>query len=173
MLASFPAYFTKSLGNTQSIPCVFCFICRKICLRNPHTPIVRYCLRGTIFPSHCKFALFLGVAQKNGIIGNRRVREVKNPQPGFSSFIQVHVAADLTAAFFMPYHGRRFPSAHHEVPGSDFAGASAPGQPVPRDPTTITEFDETLVKRLISKITVFEDHFTIDFKSGVTIDIEA
>ena len=23
------------------------------------------------------------------------------------------------------------------------------------------------------KITVFEDHFTIDFKSGVTIDIEA
>ena len=40
-------------------------------------------------------------------------------------------------------------------------------------PTTITEFDETLVKRLITKITVFEDHFTIDFKSGVTIDIEA
>ena len=39
-------------------------------------------------------------------------------------------------------------------------------------PTTITEFDETLVKRLITKITVFEDHFTIDFKSGVTIDIE-
>ena len=40
-------------------------------------------------------------------------------------------------------------------------------------PTTITEFDETLVKRLITKITVFEDRFTIDFKSGVTIDIEA
>jgi hypothetical protein len=37
----------------------------------------------------------------------------------------------------------------------------------------ITEFDETLVKRLITKITVYEDHFTIDFKSGVTIDIEA
>ena len=34
-------------------------------------------------------------------------------------------------------------------------------------------FDETLVKRLITKITVFENHFTIDFKSGVTIDIEA
>lgn len=40
-------------------------------------------------------------------------------------------------------------------------------------PATITEFDETLVKRLIAKIAVFEDHFTIDFKSGVTIDIEA
>ena len=42
-----------------------------------------------------------------------------------------------------------------------------------QQPTTITEFDETLVKRLITKITVFEDHFTIDFKSGVTIDIKA
>lgn len=41
-----------------------------------------------------------------------------------------------------------------------------------QQPTTITEFDETLVKRLITKITVVEDHFTIDFKSGVTIDIE-
>ena len=39
--------------------------------------------------------------------------------------------------------------------------------------TTITEYDETLVKRLITKITVFEDHFTIDFKSGVTIEINA
>ena len=45
MLASFPPYCTKILGNTQSIPCGFCFICRKICLRNPHTPIVRCCLR--------------------------------------------------------------------------------------------------------------------------------
>ena len=36
----------------------------------------------------------------------------------------------------------------------------------------ITEFDETLVKRLIAKITVFEDLFTVDFKSGLTIDIE-
>lgn len=42
-----------------------------------------------------------------------------------------------------------------------------------QQPTTITEFDETLVKRLIAKITVFEDRFTIDFKSVVTIDIKA
>ncbi len=42
-----------------------------------------------------------------------------------------------------------------------------------QQPTTITEFDETLVKRLITKITVFEDHFTIVFKSGVTIEINA
>ena len=43
---------------------------------------------------------------------------------------------------------------------------------VKKQPSTITEFDETLVIRLIEKITVFEDHFTVDFKSSVTIDIE-
>lgn len=37
----------------------------------------------------------------------------------------------------------------------------------------ITEFDESLVRKLIQQITVFADHFTIGFKSGVTIDIEA
>ena len=44
---------------------------------------------------------------------------------------------------------------------------------VKNQPSTITEFDETLVSRLIEKITVFEAHFTVDFKSGITIDIEA
>ena len=39
--------------------------------------------------------------------------------------------------------------------------------------TDITEFDETLVKKLIEKITVFADHFTVEFKSGITIDIRA
>lgn len=39
--------------------------------------------------------------------------------------------------------------------------------------TDVTEFDETLVKRLIEKITVFADHFNVEFKSGITIDIEA
>ena len=37
----------------------------------------------------------------------------------------------------------------------------------------ITQFDEALVKKLIEKITVFADHFTVEFKSGITIDIEA
>ena len=41
-----------------------------------------------------------------------------------------------------------------------------------QQPATITEFDDTLVKRLITKITVFEDHFTIGIKSGDTIDIK-
>ena len=39
--------------------------------------------------------------------------------------------------------------------------------------TDITEFDEALVKKFIEKITVFADHFTVEFKSDITIDIEA
>lgn len=39
--------------------------------------------------------------------------------------------------------------------------------------TNITEFDEALVKKLIEKIIVFTDPFTVEFKSGFTIKIEA
>ena len=39
-------------------------------------------------------------------------------------------------------------------------------------PTEITEFDETLVKRLISKITVFDERFAVEFKSGTEIEIK-
>ncbi len=42
---------------------------------------------------------------------------------------------------------------------------------IQQQPTTITVFDETLVQCLITKITVFADHFIIDLKSGVTIEI--
>ena len=38
--------------------------------------------------------------------------------------------------------------------------------------TEITEFDEKLVKRLIEKITVFEDRFSVEFKSGVSVEIK-
>ena len=38
-------------------------------------------------------------------------------------------------------------------------------------PNKLTEFDETLVKRLIQKITVYADKFTVEFKSGVSVDI--
>lgn len=44
---------------------------------------------------------------------------------------------------------------------------------IAKQKTDITEFDETLVNKLIEKITVFEDHFTVEFKSGITIEIEA
>ena len=39
-------------------------------------------------------------------------------------------------------------------------------------PSEITTFDESLVRRLLQKITVFEDNFTVEFKSGISVDIE-
>ncbi|OGO93180.1 MAG: integrase [Clostridiales bacterium GWF2_38_85] len=44
--------------------------------------------------------------------------------------------------------------------------------------TTITEYDEPLVRWLIEKVTVYTatsvaaDKFTVEFKSGVTVDVE-
>ena len=37
----------------------------------------------------------------------------------------------------------------------------------------LTEFDESLVRRWVKQITVWDDHFTIELKSGVSIDIDA
>ncbi len=39
-------------------------------------------------------------------------------------------------------------------------------------PTTLTEYDETLVRRLIERVTIYENKFTVEFKSGVTVDVE-
>lgn len=39
-------------------------------------------------------------------------------------------------------------------------------------PTTLTGYDEPLVRRLIEKVIVFEDKFTVEFKSGVTVDVD-
>ncbi len=36
-------------------------------------------------------------------------------------------------------------------------------------PTVITEYDEQLIRRLIEKVTVYEDKFTVEFKFGVTV----
>lgn len=38
-------------------------------------------------------------------------------------------------------------------------------------PTAITEYDEQLIRRLIEKVTVFEDKFTVEFKSCVIVDV--
>ena len=38
-------------------------------------------------------------------------------------------------------------------------------------PTALTEYDESLIRRLIEKVTVYEDKFTVEFKSGLTVDI--
>jgi len=39
-------------------------------------------------------------------------------------------------------------------------------------PAEITVFDEKMVNRLIQKITVFENYFIVEFKSGVEVEIE-
>ena len=38
--------------------------------------------------------------------------------------------------------------------------------------TDLESFDETLVKRWLKQITVWEDNFTVELKSGLKIDIE-
>jgi site-specific DNA recombinase len=39
-------------------------------------------------------------------------------------------------------------------------------------PTTITKYDEQLVRWLIEKVTVYGDKFAVEFKSGVMVDVE-
>ena len=39
-------------------------------------------------------------------------------------------------------------------------------------PTAITEYNEQLIRRLTEKVTVCEDKFTVEFKSGVTVNIK-
>ena len=37
---------------------------------------------------------------------------------------------------------------------------------------SITEYDETLARHMLSKITIFDDHIVFAFKSGVIVSIE-
>jgi len=39
-------------------------------------------------------------------------------------------------------------------------------------PSTITEYDEHLTRQLIDKVTIYENRSTVEFKSGVTVDVE-
>ena len=41
-----------------------------------------------------------------------------------------------------------------------------------KQPTALTEYDEQLVRRMIEKTTIYEDKFTVEFKSGVTVDVD-
>ena len=45
------------------------------------------------------------------------------------------------------------------------------GEFLRKQPTIITEYDEPLVRRLIEKVTAYEDKFTVEFKSGVNVEI--
>lgn len=43
-----------------------------------------------------------------------------------------------------------------------------------KQPTAIAEYNEQLVRRLIEKVTVvYEGRFDVEFKSGVTVEVEA
>ena len=37
--------------------------------------------------------------------------------------------------------------------------------------TEVTEYDELLVRRLIEKVTVYDERFEVEFKSGVKVDV--
>ena len=39
--------------------------------------------------------------------------------------------------------------------------------------THLTEFDESMVRRWIKQITIWDDHITVELKSGVSIDVDA
>lgn len=39
--------------------------------------------------------------------------------------------------------------------------------------TYLTEFDESLVRRWIKQITIWDDHITVEPKSGVSTDVDA
>lgn len=43
---------------------------------------------------------------------------------------------------------------------------------IKKQPSSITEFDETLVRHLLARITVHDDYLEFRFKSGVTVEIE-
>ena len=36
----------------------------------------------------------------------------------------------------------------------------------------LTEYDEQLIRRLIEKASIYEDKFIVEFKSGVTVDVD-
>jgi site-specific DNA recombinase len=40
-------------------------------------------------------------------------------------------------------------------------------------PTVLTEYNQQLVRRLIEKVTIYEDKFTVEFKSGVAVNVDA
>lgn len=39
-------------------------------------------------------------------------------------------------------------------------------------PTEVLEYDEQLVRRLIEKVTVYDERFGVEFKSGMAVDVE-
>lgn len=40
-----------------------------------------------------------------------------------------------------------------------------------KQPGAVTEYDDKLIRRLIEKVTVYEDRFTVEFKMRVRVDV--
>lgn len=38
--------------------------------------------------------------------------------------------------------------------------------------TAVTEYSDVLTRRLVEKVTVYDDKLTVEFKSGLEIDVE-
>lgn len=38
--------------------------------------------------------------------------------------------------------------------------------------TEILEYDEQLVRRMIEKVIIYDERFEVEFKSGMTVDVE-
>ena len=43
---------------------------------------------------------------------------------------------------------------------------------IKKQSTELTEFDENLAHRWLKKITIYEDKYTVEFRPGVSVDIE-
>ena len=43
---------------------------------------------------------------------------------------------------------------------------------ITQQPAHLEAFDEAMVKRWLERIVVWEDHFTVELKSGLNIEIE-
>jgi len=52
------------------------------------------------------------------------------------------------------------------------SGTTDPQDYIAQQTTHLTEFDECLVRRWIKQITIWDDHFTVELKSRLKIDIE-
>ena len=84
--------------------------------------------------------------------------QMLNDKDGFSRQMQENIAKAIMDAGLMSPDGIQ--ARLDEL--QDFIGSQQ---------SEITEFDESLVRKLIQQITVYDDRFTVRFKSGLEIDL--
>lgn len=60
----------------------------------------------------------------------------------------------------------------HEIEISPDRGTTDLKDYIAQQTTHLTEFEESLVRRWIKQITIWDDHITVEMKSGVSIDMD-